>query len=176
MKQTNLKKWLLPPCRLQKKKGGVVLRVPQTKAAAQVSCLGHRMPKGCPSIGLHGISWLRAYWGPLIWGLKWFQCVWRLEGLFCLHFGVCFIWLIYSLLPHGRCGDVEKNMTWDNKAVTSTQASSRNGLFSRVLAEKPGDSCLFRLIHPPLLQGEGPWVGRQSLAALDLKAGSSLLP
>lgn len=94
-----------------------------------------------------------------------------------LHFRVCFIWLMYSLFPYGWCGGVEKNMAWDNKAVTSTQASSRHGLFSRVLAEESAGSCLCTLTHPLLtLQGEGPWAGRHRLAALDLKAGNSLLP
>lgn len=61
--------------------GGIVLWVHQTKAAAaQVSCQGHRMPKGCLSIGLSGISLQHAYWGLIISGLKWFQCVWKLEG------------------------------------------------------------------------------------------------
>lgn len=94
-----------------------------------------------------------------------------------LHFRVCFIWLMYSLFPYGWCGGVEKNMAWDNKAVTSTQASSRHGLFSRVLAEESAGSCLCTLTHPLLtLQGEGPRAGRHRLAALDLKAGNSLLP
>lgn len=70
---------------------------------------------------------------------------------------------MYSLFPHGWCGDVEKNMTWDNKAVTSSQASSRNGLFSRVLAEKPGDSCLFRLSTPFFCKERVPGLGDRVL-------------